>query len=303
MGWVDTAAGPGRPGLATIQVLAPAGPFPALFENPDSPFAPWLSVSILMLLAGAAIAGSLLRRTGVAEESVGIGDTARLGFGLLPFVCLSLVALAGLPVYFAGRTESMVWALVVAMVSILLWQLPAPARWTAVSIYTLVGGLTIALWLVSMPERPPAHGVAVGRALSEVIQGGDRLFTVGLWQLEVQHGLAEAGLELENDEPVPTRVETLPRSQADHPGWFDRDAPFSPQMMLDLEDLRKRAYQDGSRIWLVWSPDLPFERSLASVFAEWQNIKMADDVVIRVDLLVPPIPVERAPGSDQHPIL
>ncbi len=56
MGWVDTAAGPGRPGLATIQVLAPAGPFPALFENPESPFAPWVSVAILMLLAAAAIA-------------------------------------------------------------------------------------------------------------------------------------------------------------------------------------------------------------------------------------------------------
>ncbi len=140
MGWVDTAAGPGRPGLATIQVLAPAGPFPALFENPDSPIAPWLSVSILMSLAGVAIAGSLLRNTGVAEDSVAIGDEARLGFGVLPFVWSVACGAGRVARVFCGPHRSMVWPLVVAMVSLLFWRLPAPAEWTAAGVYALVGG-------------------------------------------------------------------------------------------------------------------------------------------------------------------
>jgi hypothetical protein len=44
MGWLATTPGPGRPGTATLSVLAPAGPFPGLFEVSATPLPPWLSL-------------------------------------------------------------------------------------------------------------------------------------------------------------------------------------------------------------------------------------------------------------------
>jgi len=125
MAWVEMAAGPGRPGIATLSVLSPAGPFPALFEAPSSPLAAWLSMSILGLLACAAIVGAM-RLKGHGDDSDEDGSVAtRLTIALLPAVVVGLLALGGIPVYFAGRTESMVWPLAAALVAILIVRLPA----------------------------------------------------------------------------------------------------------------------------------------------------------------------------------
>ena len=56
------------------------------------------------------VVGALSRRdrrrpTGTEERSL-----AHLGLALVQGVSLALLALAGVPVYFAGRTESLLWA-------------------------------------------------------------------------------------------------------------------------------------------------------------------------------------------------
>ncbi len=124
----------------------------------------------------------------------------------------------------------------------------------------MVGAVTAVLWLSSMPARPPAPGVEVGRALAGVIHGSDRVVVVGLWQLEIQHGLAEGFLSGSRAAPAQVRVETVPRSQGDHPGWLDIEA-FSPVVLRnEAKALASDARFGGGRIWLVWSPSLPWSR-------------------------------------------
>ena len=54
MAWVDTTEGLGHPGFSTLAVLAPAGPFPGLFELVDAPVMAWAS---LLVLSGVLAAG------------------------------------------------------------------------------------------------------------------------------------------------------------------------------------------------------------------------------------------------------
>lgn len=285
MGWVDTLSGPGRPGLATIQVLSPAGPFPVLFEAPESLVSPVFSMVILGLLASAAIAGAWLRIRRAGPDGPASDGSARPAIGLFPAVCVCLISLAGLPIYFAGRTESMVWVLAAVVVSTLLGHIPQILRRVLAGAYVVVGGITIAVWLVSMPQRLPAPGVEVGQVLAPLIQGSDRVVVAGLWQLEVQHGLAEGFLAGSHETHQAVRVETVPRSQGDHPGWFDVEAANETALGRDALSLRNNVGTSGGRIWLVWSPGLPVERSFFPVFGDWERQRLATSEIIIVDLL------------------
>jgi hypothetical protein len=290
MSWVETAAGPGRPGVATVSVLSPAGPFPALFEAPSMPVAPWVSVSILGVLVCGVVFGALALRRRPDENTTDASVATRLAIGLLPAVAMCLLALGGTPVYFAGRTESMVWALAAALVAILALGLPAIARRIAVGSYLLAGVVTVAMWFSALPARPPAPGVEVGHNLAPMIEGGDRVVVAGLWQLGVRHGLAKG---LRDGSAVFSEivdVETVPRSQAEHPGWLDRDAVTSPELFREARALRESAESEQSRLWLVWSPALPLEDHFFPAFAGWQRGRIAASPVIAVDLLVPPPP-------------
>jgi hypothetical protein len=288
MAWVATGAGPGRPGLATAEVLAPAGPFPALYEVSATALPPWMSVSILFLLiAGALIGGGVLWKNR-PEKNLELQSAARLCIGLLPAAGLGLAALAGLPLYFAGRTESMVWPLAAALFAILISGLPPAARRTVAGAYVVVGAMTVAMWIADLPSQPPAPGIGVGRALASRIAAGDRVLVAGLWQLEVQHGIVEGSFA----EPVaPITVETVPRSQAKHPGWLDRDAVLSPLLAAEAREMEERARLEGSRIWVVWSPALPLERNFFPAFAGWRRDRIAGSPIIAVDLLTL-LPVE-----------
>ena len=293
MGWVATGAGPGQPGMATLWVLAPAGPFPALFEVSAVPVSPWVSVSILGVLVGGALIGAHFLRKNATATDRGLEGAARLAIGLLPAVVLGLAALNGLPLYFAGRTESMVWALVAALVAILILGLPTSVRRMVIGAYVVVGSVTVAMWLADLPSRPPAPGVEVGRELASRVEEGDRVVVAGLWQLEVRHGLAEVLL----DDPAATsagvEVETVPRSQAEHPGWLDREAATSPKLLDEARVLSESAVAAKSRIWLIWSPILPLENTFFPAFAGWRRGRVAGSPIIAVDLLTPP-PAEKS---------
>ena len=289
MSWVATGAGPGRPGLATVSVLAPAGPFPALFEASRSPLTPWMSILVLGALIGGALFGALRMWRSRAAENVDAQAAIRLTISLLPAVGFAMLALGGIPVYFAGRTESMVWALAAALIAITFCPLPAIVRRPVACSYIVVGAATIAMWIADLPGRPPAPGVEVGRVLASRVDASDRVVVAGLWQLEVRHGLAESNAdELAPKLPI-VDVETIPRSQAAHPGWFDREAAFSSEVFDEAVALSGRAAAEGRRIWLVWSPALPLENTLFPAFAGWRREKVASSPIISVDLLTPPV--------------
>ena len=287
MGWVATGAGPGWPGLATVSVLAPAGPFPALFETSGAPVPPWASVLVLGTLIGGAVLGASRLRRNCDADAVDGQAAIRLTIALLPGVGIAVLAMGGIPVYFAGRTESMVWALAAALVAILILRLPPIVRRIVAGSYVVVGLLTVAMWLADLPARPPAPGVEVGNALAPMIQEGDRVVVAGLWQLEVRHGLAEGLLEGSAATSSIVDVETVPRSQAGHPGWLDRKAATSPKVFDEARTLSEEAAAERSRVWLVWSPALPLENTFFPAFAGWRRDRVAGSPIIAVDLLTP----------------
>lgn len=289
MGWVATDAGPGRPGMATVSVLAPAGRFPALFETSGSPLPSWVSVLVLgALIGGAALGASRLRQKRDANAADAQAAT-RLAIALLPAVGIAVLALAGIPVYFAGRTESMVWGPAVALVAIMIVKLPPVVRRIIAVSYVVVGMATIAMWFADLTARPPTPGVEVGYALGSMIEDDDRVVVAGLWQLEVRHGLAQSLLDGSAATSGAVEVGTVPRSQAEHPGWLDREAVTSPEVFNEAQSLRESAMTEQSRIWLVWSPSLPFEKTFFPAFAGWRREKMAGSPIITVDLLTPPL--------------
>ena len=288
MGWVATEAGPGRPGLATVSVLAPAGPFPVLFESSSSLVPPWASVLVLgAFLAGAGLGASRLRRN-QDPDAADAQAAIRLTIALLPAACIAVLALGGIPVYFAGRTESLVWALAAALGGILLLGLRPMARRIVAGSYVLVGAVVIFAWLAALPARPPSPGVEVGRFLSSMVEGTDRVVVAGLWQLEVRHGLAEGFLEESSGAATIVEVETVPRSQAEHPGWLDREAVTSPKVFDEARMLSEEAAAETNRIWLIWSPALPLESTFFPAFEGWQRSRVAGSPIIAVDLLMPP---------------
>ena len=240
-----------------------------------------------MLFCGAAVGGRRLLSHSAADSRL-LKKATRFGIGLLPAVALGLAALSGLPLYFAGRTESMVWALAAALLAILMCGLPSMARRIVAGSYLFAGLVTVSMWLVDLPSRPPAPGIEVGRVLTSMMEEGDRVVVAGLWQLEVRHGLAQGRLDGSAATPVIVEVETVPRSQADHPGWLDREAAFSSEVFDEAAALSGSAAAKGSRIWLVWSPALPLESTFFPAFAGWHREKVAGSPIITVDLLTPP---------------
>jgi hypothetical protein len=239
-----------------------------------------------VLMAGAAGGAFLLRRNGMSAREE-LRGAARLAVGLLPAVVLGLAAVVGVPLYFAGRTESMVWALGASLATILVCGLPTLARRLATGAYVVVGAATVVMWIAGLVGRPPAPGIEVGRELASRIEEGDRVVVAGLWQLEVQHGLTEGFLAVSKSSAVV--VETLPRSQSEHPGWLDREAVTSAALIDEARALRRSAEEDANRIWLIRSPVLPIERNLFPAFAGWRRTSVAGSPVIAVDLLTPPL--------------
>jgi hypothetical protein len=131
-----------------------------------------------------------------------------------------------------------------------------------------------------------------------MIDVSDHVVVAGLWQLEVRHGLAEANLEGSAAISEVVEVETVPRSQAEHPGWLDRNAVTSTKLFEEASSLSEKAALEGGRVWVVWSPALPLEKTFFPAFAGWQREKMAGSPIIAVDLLMPPlIEEESAPGG------
>jgi hypothetical protein len=237
-------------------------------------------------VAAAAGAGLMLRRAN--QHARELKTAARMMAGLIPVVLVAALALAGAPVYFAGRSESQGWALVSVAVAILLAGLPVVVRWIAAGSYALVGLLTIVFWLGDLPSRAPAPGVEVGIELASAVEKEDRVVIAGLWQLEVRHGLAVGSSEGK----VPPPVETIPRSQAGHPGWLDTKALASPDFLAEARALERDARLSGQRVWLIWSPSLPLERTFFPAFRGWRRASSGDSPIITVDVLILQKPAE-----------
>jgi hypothetical protein len=288
MGWVDTLSGPGRPGLATIQVISPAGPFPALFEPPPAIVSSWVSLIALLLMAGGCLLGAAdlcRRRSNLGAESPSLFVPA---VGLLPVLGLALLAVFGLPVYFAGRSESMVWPLAAVLAAALLRTLPRKLRLLAVGPYIALALGTTTTWLIELPSRPASIGVEIGRALAPQLRPDDMVVVLGLWQLEVEHGLAEEALAGGDASSKLTKLYVVPGSQADHPGWMDRAVATSSKVADEFQALERSARQRGNRVWLVSSPGLKPELAVGPAFSGWQFARIVQSPVVAVDLMLPP---------------
>jgi hypothetical protein len=119
------------------------------------------------------------------------------------------------------------------------------------------------------------------------VADGDRVVVAGLWQLEVRHGLAEACLRSPPGAAKLVSVETVPRTQSLHPGWLDRSALFSNDLLEEAARLRNEAESHGNRIWLIRSPILPFDRNFLPAFVGWRRAQVFSSPVIAVDVLDP----------------
>ena len=287
MAWVWKASGPGRPGLATAEVLAPAGPFPAFVGAGPSVVPGGFSLAVLALLVAGAVAGAVgLVRLRSTEDTT-LRLAARAGLGLLPWSMLIVLGAGGIPVYFAGRTEAMIWAVAATLIAAVCTQLPRNLGTVVMGPYIAIGFMTIGLWLVHLPSSPPAPGVFVGRRLATEVADGDRVVVAGLWQLEVRHGLAEAYLRSPPGAAKLVSVGTVPRTQSLHPGWLDRSALFSNDLLEEAVRLRNEAASHGNRIWLIRSPILPFDRNFFPAFVGWRRAQVFSSPVIAVDVLDP----------------
>jgi hypothetical protein len=289
MRWVDTTSGPGHPGLATIHVLGPAGPFPALFEAPDALVPSAISMAAFLVMIVGCVVSAARLDLGEGEISTRLPNFTQTALGLAPLGVLATLAVCGLPVYFAGRTESMVWLLGVSLIAAPVVLLPRSWTLLAFGPYAAIGVCTIAMWLMEVPDRPLPPGVEVGRVLAREIRRGDVVVVAGLWQLEVEHGLAMARLDTSGGVPVSNRVRTIPRSQSEHPGWLDSAAAMSPAVFDEARVLEVEARRLGSRIWLVWSPALPVENTVFPAFSGWRRSRIAGSPIVAVDLLSPPL--------------
>lgn len=144
------------------------------------------------------------------------------------------------------------------------------------------------MWLVDLPSRPESIGVEVGRVLAPEVHPDNPVVVVGLWWLELELGLAEAGIASNSIDRVPIRVRTLPRSQAEHPKWLDRRALRSPALNSDARAMAGVCVTEGCRIWLLRSPSVTLESKVFSVFTAWRRTRVVDSRLIVVDLMVPP---------------
>jgi hypothetical protein len=286
MAWVNTMSGPGRPGVASLQAMSPAGPFPALFEGPILSPPPVLSIVAAILLVAGAAWGAIISKTRLVDRIEDRHTTQWLILGLLPTLILGLLSLAGLPVYFAGRSESMILLLGAALVAGTLEALGRPKRVVCAAPYVLVGAATSVLWLVELPDRRPPIGIEIGRELVRVSAAGDLVVVAGLWQLEVEHGLAEGGIAAGSELSGLPPVRTFPESQSDHPGWLDVEAFASPKLLDQAVQLESDARAGGHRVWLVWSPGISMDSSFFVAFADWRRRRVVAEAVVNVDLLV-----------------
>lgn len=287
MAWVWRASGPGRPGLATAEVLAPAGPFPAFVGAGSGVVPAGISLIILALLVVGGVAGAVAVVRRRSTDSTCSRLTARAGLGLLPWAILMVLGVAGIPVYFAGRSEAMIWAVAATLIAAVSAQLPRALGTLTMGAYVAVGFLTIGLWLGRLPSLPPAPGVSVGRKLATELMDGDRVVVAGLWQLEVRHGMAEASLQEPPGAAKLVEVETIPQTQSLHPGWLDRPALFSAGLLEEAARLRHEAETLGNRIWLIRSPVIPLDRNFFPAFVGWRRAQVFDSPLIAVDVLDP----------------
>jgi hypothetical protein len=288
--WMLRKSAFGIPGRATFDVLAPAGPFPPLFEAPEL-FPPWLSRgALLLLIAGLllGIAAPRLFRKGGGALPLPRGLVRRLFLAGSAPLLLAVAATAGLPLYFAGRTEAALVPPLAALAGLALARLPPRLATLFAAPWVIVGLATEATWLAALPSHPPSPGVAIVGRLLPVLEPGDRFVAAGLWELELRHGLAALGATPPEAGARRRMILPFPESLGRHPGWLDSSA-FSPSSIVDARRMRQRLEGEGSRrIWVVGSPALPLETSFFPAFAGWKRHPIHRGEVVCVDLLVAP---------------
>ncbi|MCU0308887.1 MAG: glycosyltransferase family 39 protein [Chloroflexi bacterium] len=182
--------------LAVVRYLPGTAAFGGVIDLPSPPLA--------VELAGAVAVVALLALAWRGAPHVGV---LAAGFAL-PVVGFWLLASAGVPVFYPGRTQ------VVFLLPFLLLLAAPPARAArAIGLGLAAAGLALsALALVAWAGSPPSAEMRLAQAVQHRLPGGGQVVVGGVWRLGVGYHLQHGGDEFD--------LMSYPASAAAHPGWY-----------------------------------------------------------------------------------
>jgi hypothetical protein len=192
----------------------------------------------------------------------------------------------------------MVWVVAAAAAAVGGAGLPRVWRWPAFAPWVIIAAASAMSWMATLPDRQEPIGVQVGRHIATRLETNDLVVVVGLWQLEVEHGIAVEEVTARDRLPSREEVRTLPRRQAEHPGWLDLDGVGSPTVLEEARVLRSDVEGRGGRVWLVYSPALPVEESVIPAFSGWRRSEVFRSSTLFIDLVVPYSSRSQLPGPE-----
>ena len=263
-----------RPGLSTLGVLAPAGPFPRLVEPPEPIVSPLLSAAVLLLLVVAAGVGAV-RHLRARESS---GALLPVALGLLPIAAILASPLLGTSLYFPARSEAAAMPLLACLAAAGL----AATRLGPVTLvpFAALALPTLAAWIHALPSRPDPPGVRAAEVLSHHLDGKDLVVSAGLFELELRWGFARAALRRRVEPP---EVVPYPLALARHPGWIGPAALTPSSLAADrLRIARLLELLRPPRVVLVGSP--PLVDPLRILFGDTPATKLFDDPAFVVEV-------------------
>lgn len=228
---------------APVLLLSPVSVFGASVDLPSAPVA--VAVTAAALFAVLMVVGA---------RPVNRGRVAVL-LAAVPAAGLTVMAWAGAPAFFPGRTEA---AFLVPAVG--LAAAAAARRRTAAAVLlvlTAAGAATDGLALIRWRTAPPPPEARLAAVISERLPAGGTVVTTGYWQLGLRYRL-----------PADFAVEGFSRESALHPGWFqpelDRPAPGEAAALAERLAADRAA---GHGIALVVSGTSAAAESLRAVAA------------------------------------
>jgi len=223
--------------LAPVRLLPPVAPFAAHLDLPSAP-------ALAQALA-AALCIWLLIAVGRAQRAGASSPLPAAVLTAVPAIGLGVLAWAGAPYLFPGRSEALYLAPFVG----LLAAGAARSRAHRIGGVLLVAGAAAStgVALVAWGEAPPSDESLVAAAIRQHLQDGGTVVIGGYWRLGVSFHLGrEAGrYELVN----------VPASAAAHPGWYEDARDHGAT--LEVDELAARLTTPavaGRRVAIIVTP-------------------------------------------------
>jgi hypothetical protein len=226
--------------LAPIRLLPPAAAFGDSLDLPSAPLAAQIVAALLCLML-------VLRARGVARPAV-LTATPALG--------LALVAWAGVPYLFPGRSEALYLAPFLGVVAAAAWR----SRWTraAGALLIAAGAATTAAALAAWAAAPPTTEQRLAEAIRQRLPGGGTVVVGGHWRLGLWYHLGGA--------TSPYALVNVPAEAVAHPGWtIDVASAVAVREVDALTDRLAIETAAGRPLAIVLTPGLTTAKPLAAM--------------------------------------